>query len=176
MKPLRDYSAPAGCLLRDHSTPTGLLQCSCRTLVSKMIEYMSFLLQCISVMILGATTCCLYSLLKMAEAHINDLLSEDPPDTKSQKLTECILNGNSKQHLGKAYTKERVNELSTEEVDKLFGIYEVKLSVQMVKSLGKSIIGMYLMGACAILGMSNQDALSDLESDPFLNSTLQRFT
>ena len=48
---------------------------------------------------------------------------------------------------------------------------------QMVNSLGKSIIRMYSMGACAILGMSNQDALSeDLESDPFLNSTLQSFT
>ena len=36
---------------------------------------------------------------------------------------------------------------------------------------------MYSMGACAALGISNQDALSeDLESDPFLNSTLQRFT
>ena len=37
---------------------------------------------------------------------------------------------------------------------------------------------MYSMGACAALGISNQDALSeDLESDPaFLNSALQRFT
>ena len=33
------------------------------------------------------------------------------------------------------------------------------------------------MGACAALGISNQDVLSeDLESDPFLNSALQRFT
>ena len=47
----------------------------------------------------------------------------------------------------------------------------------MVKSLGCSIIDMYSMGACAALGISNQDALSeDLESDPFLNSALQRFT
>ena len=31
------------------------------------------------------------------------------------------------------------------------------------------------MGACAALGISNQDALSeDLENDPFLNSALQR--
>ena len=31
------------------------------------------------------------------------------------------------------------------------------------------------MGACAVLGISNQDALSeDLENDPFLNSALQR--
>ena len=62
-------------------------------------------------------------------------------------------------------------------MDKLFSIYEAKLSSQMVKSLGKSIIKMYLMGACAILGMRNQNTLSeDLGSDPFLNFTLQRFT
>ena len=47
----------------------------------------------------------------------------------------------------------------------------------MVKSLGKSIINLYYMGTCAVLGISNQDALNeDLENDPFLNSALQRFT
>ena len=47
----------------------------------------------------------------------------------------------------------------------------------MVKSLGKSIINMYPMGACSALGIRNQEALSeDLENDPFLNSALQRFT
>ena len=47
----------------------------------------------------------------------------------------------------------------------------------MVKSLGKLIINMYSIGACAALGITNQDALSeDLENDPFLNSALQRFT
>ena len=46
-----------------------------------------------------------------------------------------------------------------------------------MKSLGKSIINMYSMGACAVLGINNQDALSeDLENHPFLNSALQRFT
>ena len=55
--------------------------------------------------------------------------------------------------------------------------YEAKLSGQMVKSLGKSIINMYSMGACSVLGIRNQEALSeDLENDPFLNSALQRFT
>ena len=62
-------------------------------------------------------------------------------------------------------------------MDKLFTNYEAKLSGQMLNSLGKSIIRMYSMGACAILGMSNQDALSDdLESNPFLSSAFQRFT
>ena len=62
-------------------------------------------------------------------------------------------------------------------MEKLFNNYEAKLSGQMVKLLGCSIINMYSMGACAALGISNQDALSeDLENDPFLNSALQRFT
>ena len=47
----------------------------------------------------------------------------------------------------------------------------------MVHLLGRSIINMYSVGACAVLGITNQDALSeDLENDPFLNSTLQRAT
>ena len=47
----------------------------------------------------------------------------------------------------------------------------------MVKSVGKSIINMYSVGACSALGIRNQEALSeDLKNDPFLNSALQRFT
>ena len=63
-------------------------------------------------------------------------------------------------------------------MEKLFNNYEAKLSGQIVKSLGKSIINMgSSMGACSALGITNQDALSeDLENNPFLNSVLQRFT
>ena len=118
---------------------------------------------------------------KMAEVNIDNLMpsSYDDPQSEAnkQKLLECILIGNSKLYLGKVYTEEQLNKLSDEEVDKLFNNYEAKLSGQMVKSLGKYIINMYSVGACAALGISNQDALSeDLENDPFLNSALQRFT
>ena len=117
----------------------------------------------------------------MAESSISDLLPRVPYDpqksnVKREKLIECVLTRNRKQYLGNAYTEEQMNKLSAEEVDKLLSNYEAKLSGQMVKSLGKLITRMYSMGACATLGMSNQDALSnDLESDLFLNSTLQRF-
>ena len=98
-------------------------------------------------------------------------------DSKRQKLLECILTGNSKLYLGKVCTEEQPKKLNDEEVEKLFKNYEAKLSGQMVKWLGHSVINMYSMGACAVLGLSNQDALSeDLENDPFLNSALQRFT
>ena len=43
----------------------------------------------------------------------------------------------------------------------------------MVKSLGHSIINMYPMGAFVVLGINNQEALSEeLENDHFLNSAL----
>ena len=119
--------------------------------------------------------------LTFSEEIIDNLMPSgyDAPqsDLKRQKLLKCILTGNSKLYLGKVHTEEQINKLSAEEVDKLFSNYAAKLSGQMIKSMGKSIINMYSMGTCAVLGISNQDALSeDLENDPFLNSALQRFT
>ena len=110
----------------------------------------------------------------MAEELISNL-GYDPPqsNTKHKKLLECILTGNSKLYLGKVYTEEQLAKLS-EEVEKLFNNYEAKLSGQMVHSLGCLIINTYSMGACAVLGISNQEALGEaLENDPFLNSALQ---
>ena len=144
-----------------------------------MLEYLNFCLLCALfelIFYLYIQTKKYFPLLKMAE----DIFSsyDDPQsDTKRQKLLECVLTGNSKLYLGNVYTEEQLKKRSEEEVEKLFNNYEAKLSGQMVKTLGRSIINMYLMGACAASGISNQDALSeDLESDPFLNSALQRFT
>ena len=113
----------------------------------------------------------------MAEELISNLGNETlQSDTIRQKLLECVLTGNSKLYLGKVYTEEQLAKLS-EEVEKFFNNYEAKLSGQMVKSLGCSVINMYSMRACSALGIRNQEALSeDLENDPFSNSALQRFT
>ena len=88
----------------------------------------------------------------MAEELISNLGYGAPQsDTKRQKLLECVLTGNSKLYLGKVYTEEKIKELSEEEVEKLFNNYEAKLSGQMVKLLGLSIIIMYSMEACSAL-------------------------
>ena len=98
-------------------------------------------------------------------------------DGKKQKILECIASGNSKVYLGKNYTEKRINKLSQEDINKLFVVYENNLSAQMAKSLGKSIINIYSTVACSLLKIENQNELSDdLESDPFLNKALQRFT
>ena len=122
-----------------------------------MLEYLNFCLLCA----LFALIFYLYirikkyfPLLKMAEELISNLGYESPQsDTKRQKLLECVLTSNSKLYLGKVYTEEQLKKLSEEEVEKLFNNYEAKLSGQMVKSLGHSIINMYSMGACTAPGI-----------------------
>ena len=62
-------------------------------------------------------------------------------------------------------------------INTLSNRYESVLSAQMTKSLGKSIINLYSSIACSVLGIVNQQDLSDdLECDPFLNTAMQRFT
>ena len=62
-------------------------------------------------------------------------------------------------------------------VNTLLNRYESVLSAQMTKSLGKSVINLYSNIAWSVLGVGNQQELStNLESDPFLNTALQRFT
>ena len=62
-------------------------------------------------------------------------------------------------------------------INTLINRYEYVLSAQMTKSLVKSVINLYSNVACSVLGVGNLQELStDLDSDPFLNTALQRFT
>ena len=113
---------------------------------------------------------------KKADTKINELEDNYIRD-KTERLVACVLSGNSKQHLGKEYTEQQINEMDCTSVNALLNRYESVLSAQMTKSLGKSIINLYSNLACSVLGVGNQQELStDLESDPFLNTSLQRFT
>ena len=70
---------PIGCnqlMLRNYWTPAQRLQNSCQETTTKMTEYLSFILQCTTVIILGAEAYCLYSLLKIADGDIKELLLE----------------------------------------------------------------------------------------------------
>ena len=113
---------------------------------------------------------------KKANTKINELEDNDIRD-KIERLVPCVLSGNSKMYLGKEYTEQQINEMDCNSVNTLLNRYESVLSAQMTKSLGKSAINLYPNIACSVLGVGNQQELStDLESDPFLNTALQRFT
>ena len=91
-----------------------------------MLEYLNFCLLCIlftSILYLYTRVKKYFPLLKMAEEIFSGY---DPPqsDTKHQKLLECVLTGNSKLYLDKAYTEDQLTKLNDEEVEKLFNNYE----------------------------------------------------
>ena len=80
-------------------------------------------------------------------------------------------------YLGKEYTEEQINEMDCINVNTVLNRYESVLSAQMTKSLGKGVINLYSNIGYSVLKVGNQQELStDLESDPFLNTALQRFT
>ena len=102
-----------------------------------------------------------FPILKMVEGLIGNLGYETPQsETKCQKLLKCILIRNSKLYLGKVYTEEQLTKLNKEEVEKLFNHYEAKLSGQMVKSLGCSIIN-YVFNGGLFSTRKNQSGSSE---------------
>ena len=110
-------------------------------------------------------------LLTIHEVEENDIRD------KRDRLVACILSGNSKQYSGKEYTEQQINEMDSNNINTLLHRQESVLSAQMTKSLGKSVINLYSNITCSVLSIGNQQYLSnDLESDPFLNTALQRFT
>ena len=113
---------------------------------------------------------------KKADTKINELEDNDIRD-KRERLVACVLCCNSKMYLGKEYTEQQINEMDCNSVNTLINRYESVLSAQMTKSLGKSVINLYSNIACSVLGVGNQQDLSDdLECDPFLNTAMQRLT
>ena len=113
---------------------------------------------------------------KKADPKVNEVEDSDVRD-KRERLVACVLSGNSKMYLGREYTEEQINKMDCNDVNTLLNRYESVLSAQMTKSLGKSVINLYSNIACSVLGVDNQQDLSDdLECDPFLNTAMQRFT
>ena len=112
--------------------------------------------------------------LKKADPKINELEDNDVRD-KRERLVASVLSGNSKMYLGKEYTEEQINKMDCNDVNTLLNRYKSILSSQMTKSLGKSIINLHSNLACSVLGVGNQQELSDdLECDLFLNTAMQR--
>ena len=104
---------------------------------------------------------------------MNEVEENDVRD-KRERLVACVLSGNSKTYLGKEYTEQQINEMDCNNINTLLNRYESVLSAQMTKSLGKSVINLYSNIACSVLGVGNeQDLSNNLECDPFFNTAMQ---
>ena len=113
---------------------------------------------------------------KKTDTKMNEVEENDVRD-KRERLVACVLSGNSKMYLGKEFTEQQINEMDCTNVNTLLNRYESVISAQMTKLLGKRVINLYSNIACSVLGVGNQQELStELESDPFVNTALQRFT
>ena len=111
---------------------------------------------------------------KKIDTKINEVEENDVRD-KRERLVACVLCGKST--TGQKYTEQQINEMDCNNVNTLLNRYKSVLSAQMTKSFGKSVINLYSNIACSVLGVGNQQDLSDdLECDPFLNTAMQRFT
>ena len=113
---------------------------------------------------------------KKTDTKTNKEEESDIRDTR-ERIVACVLSGNSKTYLGKEYTEQKINEMDCYNINALSNRYESVLSAQMTKSLDKSVINLYSNIACGVLGVGNQQDLSNhFECDPFLNTALQRLT
>ena len=113
---------------------------------------------------------------KKTDTKMNEVDENDIKD-KRDRLITCVLSGSSKTYLGKEYTEQQINEMDCNNVNTLLNRYESVLSTQMIKSLGKSVINLYSNIACSVLGIGNQQDLSDdFECDPFLNTAICTIT
>ena len=113
---------------------------------------------------------------KKIDTKMNEVEENDVRD-KRERLVACVLSGNSKTYLGKDCTEQQIDEMDSNNFNTLSNRYESVLSAQMTKSLYKSVINLYSNVACSLLGIGNQQDLSDdLECAPFLNTAVQRFT
>ena len=141
-----------------------------------MLEYLNFCM--IFVMFCGGgyLGIKLYSYKKAMDELLCVAGGDNKSGEKRDRLVVCVVGGNSKEYLGKHYTREQIDKLTEEEVEKLYMQYEAKLSHHMSKSLGKTIINLYSTFASSIFGIDSSPLGKDLGDDPFLNSALQRFT
>ena len=95
---------------------------------------------------------------------------------KKERLYSLAASGKTKQYLGVNLTIEEVQQLSEEEIKKYHARYESYLGAKMVRSLGRTIIGLYTKLMNRVFEIdSERDLIYDLDRDPVLTKTLETF-
>jgi len=68
-----------------------------------------------------------------------------------------------------------IDTMTTDQINKLFCRYEARLGAGMTKTLGNSLINLYVMGVSEYFNVVNPPKLiQDLEEDPFINHAYKK--
>ena len=98
---------------------------------------------------------------------------QDAQYSKRERLSAIIAGGGGRQYLGRELQLSDIDEMTPQEVDKLYCRYEARLGASMTKTLGNSFINLYVMGVSKYFNVINPPKLlEDLEEDPFINHAL----
>ena len=117
----------------------------------------------------------IFHIIKMnAEELLNtEELNDVEQDTKRERLSAIVAGGCSKQYLGRELQLSDIDDMSAEQINKLYCRYEARLGASMTKTLGNSFISLYVMGVSKYFNVINPPKLiEDLEEDPFINHAL----
>ena len=114
-----------------------------------------------------------------AEELLEDIINpqdekqDSPQDTKQERLSAIVAGGGSRQYLGREVQLSDVDKMSAEEINKLYCRYEARLGASMTKTLGNSLINLYVMGVSKYFNVVDPPKLiGDLQEDPFINHAL----
>ena len=92
---------------------------------------------------------------------------------KRERLFGIVSGGMSKQYLGKEIQVSDLEKMDDHQVSKLYCRYEARLGASMTKTLGNSLINLYVLGVSKYFNVPDPPKfLKDLEEDPFINNAL----
>ena len=107
----------------------------------------------------------------LPQDHINP--KDEKQDIKRERLSSIVAGGGSKQYLGKELQISDIDNMTPEQINKLYCRYEARLGASMTKTLGNAFINLYVMGVSRYFNVVNPPKLmEDLEEDPFINHAL----
>lgn len=91
------------------------------------------------------------------------------------RLAALVAGGTAREYLGKQLSLSDIDDLSDDEIVKLYARYEARLGSMMTKTLGSSVLKLYSLAAGTFLSIPPENQLhlvTDLESDPFVGHAL----
>ena len=102
-------------------------------------------------------------------------IDDHQTERKREWLAALVLGGQAKQYLSKNVSAEEIDNMDSQEIDRLYTHYEACLDSRMTKTLAQTTIQLYSSIAGKFLPipqMSVPMLASDLEADPFVSHAL----